>query len=163
MNGVISEIVKDKIYLSGIQGITNIDEIQKLGINVIVSTLHYNPMINKPESYDKINCIYYYAEDDDDFNIEQYFEPFQSIVHDQNNKILVHCHCGVSRSATLIASYLICNYVSRFKKRLIEKYDVDRILEIMRKKRSVVDPNDGFVKKLVDYRHELIVKKHSLS
>ena len=159
MSNAISEIVKDKIYLSGIQGVININEIKKLGINVIVSTLHFDPHINEKNEYNGITCIYYYAEDDDDFNIEQYFEPFQNVVKDPNTKILVHCHCGVSRSSTLVASYLIYYYVNKFKKRLIEKYDVDRILEIMRKKRSVVDPNDGFVKQLVDYRHKLILQK----
>jgi len=159
MSSIISEILKDKIYLSGIQGAINIDEIKKLGINVIVSTLHFDPMIEKKEPYNGITCIYYYAEDDDDFNIDQYFEPFQKVVENPNSKILVHCHCGVSKSATLIASYLIHNYVNKYKKRLLEKYDVDRILEIMRKKRSVVDPNDGFVKQLVDYRTKLMLEK----
>lgn len=161
LSGEISEIVKDKIYLTGLKGATNIDEIKKLGVNVIVSILNFNPMFDKKDMYGEIACIYYFAEDDDDFNIEQYFQSFQKIVEDPNNKILVHCYCGVSRSSTLVASYLIHNYVNTLKKRLLEKYNVDRILEIMKKRRTCVDPNDGFIKKLVDYRCELIFTKYA--
>jgi len=156
---VISKI-NDIIYLTGLKGVKNIDEILKLEINVIVSILEYDPMIYRPDSYNGIKCIYYEAYDDDDFNIEQYFHHFNELFNDENIKILVHCHCGVSRSATLIASHLLYYYINKWKvknrQKMIDKYDVNYILNMMRKRRSIVDPNLGFVTKLHEYRLKLL-------
>jgi hypothetical protein len=145
----ISEIVKDKIYLSGVYSAANVPNIMKLGIDIIVSIMHTEPFKNKKE-YEGINCVFYPADDEDDQNISQYFDQFNTLVRENpNKKILVHCHCGVSRSVSLTASYLINSYNDR---KLLKKYEVTRILEIIKNKRSCASPNDGFIRQLVDYR-----------
>lgn len=140
-----------KLYLTGLKNVKMISQVLDLHSDIIVSIMQYNPELDKCPSYSHIKCIYYYAEDNDDFDISIYFEPFLKIINDNPNKvILVHCEMGVSRSATLIASYLIKVNI-RYKTR-----DVDRIIEIMKKYRSIIDPNNGFIAQLKTYRELLL-------
>ena len=142
----ISEIIKDRLYLSGLNPITN-DKIKELKIDIIVSIINFQDNLN----LDSVERIFYYAEDEDNFNIIPYFDSFNELAEQNPEKrILVHCHYGVSRSASLIASHLINAY---HKRKLLTKYDITRILKIIRKKRDCIDPNDGFIRQLEYYRN----------
>ncbi|KAJ4490110.1 hypothetical protein J3R30DRAFT_3653549 [Lentinula aciculospora] len=52
--------------------------------------------------------------------------------------VLVHCQAGVSRSATIVAAYLMFN----------RKMNVEEALDLVRKARPEVDPNPGFIAQL---------------
>jgi len=56
----------------------------------------------------------------------------------QKGNVLVHCFAGVSRSSTIVISYLM--------KKLNWSYR--EALEHVRKQRWVVNPNPGFVRQL---------------
>lgn len=56
-------------------------------------------------------------------------------------KVLVHCHAGISRSATMVAAYLLRFHTTRFP-------NVAVVLVWLRSKRPVVNPNSGFLKQL---------------
>ena len=58
--------------------------------------------------------------------------------------MLIHCICGVSRSVTIMMVYLI----KRKKKTVIEA------LEIIRKKRSIANPNEYFMYQLLLYYNQ---------
>jgi len=66
--------------------------------------------------------------------------------------VLIHCMAGASRSATVLLSYLMKNHDLSFEK----------ALELARKARSVVAPNEGFVKQLQKYEKQLKDEKNSL-
>src|SRR3989344_4674866 len=59
----------------------------------------------------------------------------------KNENILIHCHVGVSRSPTIVASYLM------------KKYNISssHALRIIKKKREYIQPNSGFLRQLKEY------------
>ena len=65
---------------------------------------------------------------------------------DPNSRILVHCFAGVSRSATIIISFLM-----RFK-----SMSYHEALRFVKQRRDVVQPNEGFVEQLKLYEQELM-------
>ncbi|GAO48472.1 phosphatases II [Saitoella complicata NRRL Y-17804] len=60
------------------------------------------------------------------------------------NKVMIHCVAGVSRSATLLAAYLMSTL----------KIGLDDALRMMREKRPQVEPNPGFMRQLGIYESE---------
>jgi protein-tyrosine phosphatase len=77
------------------------------------------------------------------------------------HRVLVHCAMGRSRSATMVIMYLM------------KKFDISMeiALRLAKTRREVVDPNEGFLRKLEEYETELynkkslslILKSHNLS
>lgn len=57
---------------------------------------------------------------------------------DSNERVLIHCVAGVSRSATIL-----CAYFMREK-----SMSAQEAIDFVRKKRSIIDPNEGFVRQL---------------
>lgn len=57
------------------------------------------------------------------------------------NRVLVHCAMGRSRSATMIIMYLMKKF----------QIDFELAFDIVKWRREVVDPNDGFIQKLKDF------------
>jgi protein-tyrosine phosphatase len=92
-------------------------------------------------------------------NIYQVFEKssefIKNALKNENGKVYVHCVCGVSRSATLIAAYLIKEY----------GFSTDQAVEYMQSKRGCVAPNSGFRDQLKRYEAHLrgnkLVRRHS--
>jgi len=60
-------------------------------------------------------------------------------------KVLVHCHYGVSRSATICAAYLISKL----------NMTCEKSIELLKSKRDIVKPNDEFVKQLLTYENDI--------
>lgn len=64
------------------------------------------------------------------------------MLHSHNqNRVLVHCAMGRSRSATMIIMYLMQKFQMPWT----------TALDIAKDRREIVDPNDGFLKKLEEY------------
>lgn len=150
--------INDFLYL-GDYG--DLSKCQTLNVDTIVTILHFKPTI-PPE----FNHVYFNAEDDDDFEINKYFDEFIKIVetNEHDSKItFVHCYSGVSRSATLILAYLINKNAS---KNLSKRCTVKSVLASLRKKRPCVDPNNGFLSQLETYSDtkikEIALKKSLL-
>lgn len=154
------------LYLCGLKEI-NYDDLLK--IDIIVSIMQYKPKFNEAINSLNKDHIYYFAIDDDNFNISQYFDSFIELVENNIDKnILVHCEAGASRSATLIASYLIYKRVSeykvfsyvkkiwRIKERILIESETEKIIDGMTKKRPIVEPNNGFLNQLVLFRKKCI-------
>ena len=97
----------------------------------------------KTKQYKNIQFVRYHIYDKDDFNIYEYFNIFDELMNSNpNKKILIHCVAGVSRSASLVISYMIKYYNNlKFK----------RIMNIAKKRRSCIWPNDGFYIQLKEY------------
>jgi protein-tyrosine phosphatase len=83
-------------------------------------------------------------------NIINWFDIVFEIIEDAKAKdpsgaILMHCSAGVSRSATLMAAYLI------------KKYSMmpSEAIQFIRRKRPCIEPNNGFIAQLEEYYHSL--------
>lgn len=61
-----------------------------------------------------------------------------------NKNILVHCMAGISRSVSLIVYYLMKKYNLSF----------DQAISIVKNKRKIANPNDGFKLQLVGYQNK---------
>jgi len=80
-------------------------------------------------------------------NIMQYFERTNRFIARciaNKEAVLVHCGEGVSRSTTIILAYL-----------LHEKWTLKNAILHVRSKRSVINPNNGFMRQLITYEKDL--------
>ncbi len=125
------------IYVGDIESSLNINELKKRRIGNILSILN-GAISNYPDDF---NYKIIHLNDDKWANIERYFEEssdFIDLCLEKNGKVLVHCSRGVSRSATLVLAYLIAR----------KKMTLNDALELLQAKRSIIDPNCGFLSKL---------------
>lgn len=84
------------------------------------------------------------AEDDEDFDITTYFDRTHAIICQalkEQKRVLVHCAAGISRSATLVAAFLRKEF----------DLDAQKAIEQIEKRRSCIDPNDGFRRQLFQW------------
>jgi len=83
-----------------------------------------------------------------DENIDNYFNAsneFISKALQSGGSVFVHCVAGASRSATLVAAFLMKEY----------GMTCDEAIKLLQKQRSCVDPNDGFKGQLRNFEESL--------
>lgn len=76
------------------------------------------------------------------YNIKQHFEEtYHYIAEKLNQKInvLVHCHAGISRSASIVIAFLMRN----------KSISLEEAFKIVKSKRPRIKPNEAFIKQLV--------------
>ena len=130
----IDEIIEN-LYLGNFSASENIQQLKDLGIKKVLSVIDFNDFPN----YKDENIIHKSVEvsDFDYQNIIQYFGECLNFIKGEE-KILVHCMAGASRSATIVIAYLMW----------IQKMKFDDALNFVNSKRPIVDPNDGFREQL---------------
>ncbi|KAL8621281.1 hypothetical protein ACOMHN_008106 [Nucella lapillus] len=64
----------------------------------------------------------------------------------EGGRVLVHCHAGRSRSATICMAYLISSL----------HLSLDDAFEYVRSRREVIDPNLNFMRQLQDYHQKMV-------
>lgn len=77
-------------------------------------------------------------DDNSEVPIGDYFEVSHQFIEDarkNNSKVLVHCRKGVSRSATIVIAYVMKHKYQGF----------EDAFDYVKKKRSIINPNLGFV------------------
>lgn len=147
------------LYISDIYGAQNTMWIQNNGFTGIVD-LSNSP---HPLKFDKHIDVLRIAVDDNAHNdIKRHFAKcFQFIdaqlsqtkVHAKKHKILVFCKAGISRSATVVISYLMKTF----------SMTVDEAISFLKKRRPLIQPNNGFLKQLKEYEIELTNTNNSLT
>lgn len=145
---VLSEIIPGRLYLTSLEVAKNEAILKEYNIDIIVSIIDFNPFeYNIPKRILSKQKVYFFAKDTDEFPLEQYFEPFYNLMESNPGKrVLVHCLVGMSRSASLVISYLI-------KKDLNSTFN-DHYCYV-KEARPCIDPNNGFIAKLREYRKHL--------
>ena len=130
----IDEIIEN-LYLGNFSASENIQQLKDLGIKKVLSVIDFNDFPN----YKDENIIHKSVEvsDFDYQNIIQYFGECLNFIKGEE-KILVHCMAGASRSATIVIAYLMW----------IQKMKFNDALYFVKSKRPIVYPNDGFQKQL---------------
>lgn len=81
-------------------------------------------------------------DDDEESNIDEYFSDCVSFIRSglaiDNALVIVHCFAGISRSSTIVLSYLMSEH----------NMSLDGAYRYLKSKRSIVCPNSGFWSKL---------------
>eukprot|EP00850_Spirogloea_muscicola_P001620 SM000006S19385 [mRNA] locus=s6:470661:473365:- [translate_table: standard] len=138
-----AEVVPEFLYLGDWQHAAAEERLRDLGITKIL-TIHTEQLALKG-SFEKLHCD---LSDEHDADIAAHFEPaFQFIERSQREggRVLVHCGAGASRSATLCAAYLMKS----------RDWMADEAIEFLKKVRSKVMPNLGFLCSLQKLQEQL--------
>lgn len=118
--------------------------------NANSKTVHYDVIINLScERLDRdiLNKSIVYNFDIDDIDtapIYLFFNRINRLIDHHrslNHKILVNCYMGISRSSTIVISYLMDKYGLSYYKAY------SHVL----KKRPIINPNKGFIQQLKKY------------
>ena len=136
--------ILDDIYLGGIDSVYDKDELKKLGIKNIISVIAgFEPPYPENFNYLVLNAL-----DTVNTDLKEYFETTNNFIDDaldNDEKILIHCMAGRSRSVTVLAAYIM----------KITGMNVKNTLKSIKKKRSIIEPNEYFVSQLEEYYKEL--------
>lgn len=141
------EIIDD-VYLGSVDSSFDFKELKSRGITHIISVaagyippfkdefcyMHIDTLDTElTELQSVFNAVYFYIEN----------------ILDLQGKVLIHCVEGKSRSATVLAAYMV------------RKYGIDPMtcFNIMRNKRDKVDPNSKFLIELDKYYKKLYLRE----
>eukprot|EP01089_Gocevia_fonbrunei_P012981 TRINITY_DN3207_c0_g1_i1.p1 TRINITY_DN3207_c0_g1~~TRINITY_DN3207_c0_g1_i1.p1 ORF type:complete len:292 (-),score=45.56 TRINITY_DN3207_c0_g1_i1:46-921(-) len=138
-----SIILEDFLYLSGWPAATYKAGLDSLEIKNIVNCTPDDPPYPSEYTYLHINIDDYASQ-----NITIHFEKaieFIREVRNKNEKVLVHCHAGISRSATIVIAYLMTEH----------KWTLKQTYGHVKTHRKIISPNPGFIRQLSEYELKL--------
>ena len=131
--------ITDELYISDYKASICYNTLKELGIKQILSIGTELPE-HKTSDF-KLKHIK--IDDLPSVYIKQYFEEAHNFI--DQGRTLVHCYAGISRSATIVISYLM----KRYNKTLKFAYDH------CKKVRPFISPNKGFMIQLQGYENQL--------
>lgn len=142
---------KGNLFLSGVYVLEDSVK-ENLGINCVLSIIdrwaYQNFQVSKNIQKNGIkNHKWIDLEDEEEEDIFPYFEEAHSYIKEnlQEQNVLVHCQMGISRSSSLVIAYLMKEFGLSFS----------NAFNLVRSKRQVIDPNEGFVEHLKKYEQHL--------
>jgi predicted protein tyrosine phosphatase len=138
-----------EIHLGGLPSLFNEEKLTENGITHILTAVLG---IGDKYSKDKFTMLNVPVRDVEWERVCEYFDTAVNFIKEcerQDGKIFVHCMCGVSRSATLVAAYLIRE----------KGMSANDAIELLHSKRQKVDPNKGFRQQLEYYEQKLKEKQ----
>ncbi|XP_035533639.1 inactive dual specificity phosphatase 27 isoform X2 [Morone saxatilis] len=128
--------------------------LKRMGITHILNTAHGTGVYTGESFYGGMNIQYMGIEVDDfpDADISVHFRPTAEFLDEalltHKGKVLVVSMMGISRSAILVASYLM----------IFQHMTIMEALTSMRKKRAI-NPNEGFLKQLRELNENLMEER----
>jgi Dual specificity phosphatase, catalytic domain len=163
----LSEITTN-IYLSGYDPSLNLALLRSNHISAILylGTEPKDKSILQKYGKKKIQHMQIAIEDNPNVRLAPHFETCYKYIHavvEQENKILIHCMEGVSRSVTMLSYYFLKRYYVtnseklRDVRRIInqEIYFLPKILAFIKDCRPCICPNSGFVAQLLNVEMQL--------
>lgn len=139
------------LYISDLSTAHNKDLLKQIGITHIVDAV----LGSTPPYPDDFTYKYLPVRDIDYEDISIYFDETSKFIDEaikNNGKVLVHCMFGASRSATIVAAYII--YKGK------GKVTAEQSIKYLKNKREAVRPNGSFVYQLQQY-HKLIKEREN--
>uniref|UniRef100_A0A8C0GQZ7 Serine/threonine/tyrosine interacting like 2 n=1 Tax=Chelonoidis abingdonii TaxID=106734 RepID=A0A8C0GQZ7_CHEAB len=135
----------------------NKGRLKRLGITHILNAAHGTGVYTGPDFYNGLNIQYLGIEVDDfpEMDISKHFHQAAEFLDEAlltyRGKILVSSEMGISRSAVLVAAYLM----------IFHHMTILEALMTIRKKRAIY-PNDGFLKQLRELNEKLLEERDSV-
>ncbi|NXE91978.1 DUS27 phosphatase, partial [Menura novaehollandiae] len=132
----------------------NKSRLKRLGITHVLNAAHGTGVYTGPSFYNGLNIQYLGIEVDDfpDMDISKHFRPAAEFLDEAlltyRGRILVSSEMGISRSAVLVAAYLM----------IYHHMTILEALMTLRKKRAIY-PNDGFLKQLRELNEQLLEER----
>lgn len=146
----ISEILQDTLYLSGCSPVTN-ENLESLNITAVVCALSEHEerrMMADRTLPETVKKMYVRLVDAESSDISAHFDDAARFIHDEianGGRVLVHCAAGISRSCTLLLAYLM----------KYRNHDLRKAFNLVKSKRRVVRPNNGFFLNLIEYEKSI--------
>ena len=142
----ISEILVNELYLSGLHCRYDEELLSRYQITIICDLSCHSTAL--PE-YDGIVYHKFQILDHQNENISvimsEIYQIFSHMKEKENQRLLIHCQHGISRSATCV---LFC--LMNFK-----HFNLKQSFQLVKSIRSVVLPNVGFMNQLINAEREL--------
>ncbi|KAI3351768.1 hypothetical protein L3Q82_020606 [Scortum barcoo] len=130
----------DYLYLGSEWNAANFEELQKNNVGYILNVTREIDNFF-PESFTYMNIRVYDVEATDLLSHWPATYNFINTARTRGQAVLVHCKMGVSRSASTVIAYAMKQ----------QCWSLDVALAYVRDRRSIVKPNEGFMKQLQTY------------
>lgn len=149
----------DYLYLGSEWNAANFEELQKNNVGYILNVTREIDNFF-PESFNYMNIRVYDVEATDLLSHWPATFNFINTARKNGQAVLVHCKMGVSRSASTVIAYAMKQ----------QHWTLDVALTYVRDRRSIIKPNEGFMKQLQTYsgilsasqqRHSALWKRKS--
>ncbi len=139
---VAIDLVAPGLYIGNVRGAKRSKRLQAEGITHILNCSPMVPCFHR----DKFCYLELEVYDDSDEDIAQHFEAAIAFVREGRaaGGVFVHCFAGTSRSAALVAAYLIRE----------EALDLEEALATIKRARASVRPNPGFMEQLAHWARD---------
>lgn len=137
------------LYLGNYDAASDISLLRKYKIAAVLTVAAGTGLRYHPDSISSHDVIP--AMDVDYYDMTKHFDRCFDFI-DKNRKttsVLVHCWAGVSRSATIVITYLMKKY----------DFSFDEAHSFVKKKRKQIYPNPGFVRQMRSFDAQLRIKR----
>jgi len=137
----INEIINDKLYLGNYDQAKDLNTLKKFKISHI---LMCGTFLEKmfPDSF-----VYEHFEIEDTIeeNISKFFKRGIEFI-ENSDVVFVHCHAGVSRSASIVIAYIMHKF----------KIGYEDAYKIVKNKRREIFPNESFRNQLREFEKDIL-------
>ncbi len=147
LNQPMTHII-DGLYIGSESNAKSLEELSSEQIRYIVNVTSHVPLYHS----DQLHYYHIPADDTQKQNLLDYFDEAYTFIHNaikNNEKVLVHCVAGISRSPAIVISFLM-RYAHM---------DMNDAYEFVKNKRSIVSPNLNFMGQLLQYEKKLKEQK----
>lgn len=137
-----------KLYLSSESCATDIDLLEKHGITAIITVRDFPCELSINTTNSQLEFMHVKIQDGPSVNISDYFQSTREFINNariMGKSVLIHCHAGISRSATIVIAYLMVEN----NMNLIDAYTH------VKSKRKIIGPNLGFMGQLITLNKNL--------
>jgi len=138
--------VRDYLYIGAYRDATNKDLLNQLGITRIINVT--KDCTNEFESDERFHYLRLCVSDTWNQQLQEKFPTAFAFIDEarrNNERVLVHCKAGVSRSAAFVIGYLMYS----------EHLSLDAAHGAVRNKREIISPNLDFMGELKEYETSL--------
>eukprot|EP01121_Diplochlamys_sp_Union-15-3_P010483 TRINITY_DN2946_c0_g1_i1.p1 TRINITY_DN2946_c0_g1~~TRINITY_DN2946_c0_g1_i1.p1 ORF type:complete len:196 (-),score=30.83 TRINITY_DN2946_c0_g1_i1:145-690(-) len=146
-NEVQPSQILDFLFLGSFASAKSLNSLLKLGVKGVVNCTDEAEVY--PDKFEYLNiCI----EDEPSVEISPYFDRCVNFIEKYRKRkenVLVHCHFGISRSATIVIAYIMKT----------QKWTLRQAYYHVLNLRPVIEPNEGFWAQLLEYEKKLFGKE----